>query len=825
MYFFLRFRHFCSTFPVRNIEIQSSRSKMFMVMFRCLIEDLYGLCFLNAVYSATLSNNGRIEFALIDWNWIEAITREDLAAAKYWLARQNERNVLDFCPGNHFFRNNRIYPEFFVCPHGLSFLYHKPLHILEVNYRDDWKVRFRVLNYFLSKNSNEPFLFYRSSFGISYQLFSSFVKYLTSESFDSPNDLSYELFYKFIKILDVLDPISSDFLSEFYYKLYKDGLMNSISVDIINDSENYRLRFFNEKKRRRPFMYFFGVLNDFLDACLIPNISTLSIFKKKNQSIDQFDRLVLKISACSLDFLMPSLAENAHIFNWLLSVTEISGFYFDNTEFTFNPINFKNVCGFMHPEIPKKSSDPLQTVPSDFFIILNDDNQRRMQYLRFVNVDICFDIFETLLSKTNISYFEVSYCSVDECHKITELLEQMPELNVFILHGVGIRPDDLDRILFSKIEILVLVGCIFESDSVWISKESPDFVYEIMKNLRTLNVSASKLPIDFLHILLHSFNLENLNISRFEFLPANSSFSLISLRKNRYSLQLDKYIPNKYLEMFSRTYFANFLSLCDSFIFSDIVFFFNIGDLIDSVKFLDLSDNLFPAEFLTLIDNFKNLKKIKLSASLPSSTVGLPNLGIFETVMALDVSRNDINATNYDFVSKFKGLKSLSLANCKLENKLLKKIMTKDMCATLISLDLSGVDLCFLDFKNIVCCKQLKILYFQISNDHPLSYYCDYLELTSAKLNLNVLKVEIKGGVCFDDLVSLAGFSNLSEVKITCSTFIKTGEENFIRFNPKISNFRLELCLKYYNLDIDTLNILDEMFENCSISIVSPHLS
>ncbi|TBU02552.1 hypothetical protein CWI39_1132p0010 [Hamiltosporidium magnivora] len=813
MYSLVRLQFFLGSFFVKNIEILCLKIQKWFITYLSVLAVLYCVNIPKKVNCASHSKDGTIEFGLINTNLRKNIADDILATAEYWVYRLNEMDQFRFCSGRHFFAANRIYPEFFVCPHAFSFFNHEPLHIFKVDYKNDWKIQFRVLNDHIYENSNTPI----------------FAGYMSCDPVVLSENLSYEVFYKLIKILDLLRPISSESLNKFYSSLYRNGLMNSIVfADIVNDAHNYRTRYFNQTRPQEAFMYFFGVLNPSLDACFIPNISVVSIFRKRNQCIDQCFRyteeiqnLVLKISADSLELLMATPSFKMAIFNWLLLITKISGFYFDNTECSFNPIKCPNVCGFIKINVPKKSPNSLKAVSSTFLLNLSDVNKRRIAHLRFVNVDFCFDKIQNIFKENNVSYFEVAYCSVDECHKITEFLLKMTEQNIFKLRGVEMKPDDVDRILRSKVRILVLDTCTICKDTVWTPNKSPDFEYEIIHYLQTLNVSSSKLPSDLMQLLLHSFNLENLNISCFEFLPANSSSSMIGLKRKWNCLQIDKYIPSDYLKNLLKEYSVYSLSLCESFIFNDIISFFNTGYFNNSVKTLDLSDNSLTVDFLAIIDNFKNLKRLNLSASLPLSIYSPSNYRFFATLRDLDVSRNNITSTNFEFLACFTSLRSLNISESKIERGLFTKMLTVKLIASLVSLDLSGVHLEFSDFKRFLPCKKLKCLYFKVANDRSLSYYVDILVFTAIKKSLNVLNVEIDRNISIDDLVSLNGLSNLSEVKIISNAFLLVGEENLIKFDFFNPEFRLELCLRHYNLDMYTIEILKEMFQNYSFSIIS----
>ncbi|TBU08914.1 hypothetical protein CWI36_0084p0030 [Hamiltosporidium magnivora] len=819
---------FFSIFFAKNIEYLCLKIQRWIMRYWALFAFLYSLSFLKEINCACQSNNGIIEFALIDINWRKSIGREIIAKVEYWLSRSNENDRFSFCSGKHQFTANRIYPAFFVCPHSRSFLNHEPLHIYRVNYKDDWKVKFRVLNDYLSKNSGKPFLFY-GSFDVSYQLLGVFAGYISNDSIVLSENLSYELFYKLIKVLDLLDPISCENLDKFYLALYKNGLINSISsADILNDFCDYKTRLFSEQGLQTSFLGFFSVLNDSLDACLIPNISTLSLFQKKGQYIDRcfryaknIQRLVLKISACSLELLMSALDDKMRIFNWLLTVTKIEGFYFDDTENTYNPIKCQNVCGFIRPEIPIRSSNLLKAVPPEFFLNLSEANQQRITYLRFVNIDICFATFQTIFEKNKVSFLEAAYCSSVECQEITKFLVKMPDLNIFKLRDMEMRSDDVNRILFSKIRVLVLDTCTICNDSVWSLEKNYIFKYEIIEHLRTLSVLSSRLPVDLIQLLLRSMNLENLNISNFEFLPANSSFSVVAFQGKWNYLQVDKYFPTDYLKSFLRGFSVSFLSVCESRVFSDILFFFNTGYFSSSVKSLDLSDNSLTVDNMTLMNNFRNLQYLNLSASLPLNTDDLPNLRMFDTLRALDISRNNITSKNYDFISRFTVLESLSISESKIEKGTWINVFNDQLIASLVSLDLSGVDMYFSDFEKIRYCKRLKYLHFKVATDCFLFRYFNILGLADMKKNLNILSVETDGNICFDDLVRLAGFSNLSEVKIECNTFLPVGQEKFEKYDFFNPEFRLEMGLRHYNLDVNAKEILKEMFDNYSFSIVS----
>ncbi|TBT97534.1 hypothetical protein CWI39_2888p0010, partial [Hamiltosporidium magnivora] len=309
--------------------------------------------------------------------------------------------------------------------------------------------------------------------------------------------------------------------------------------------------------------------------------------------------------------------------------------------------------------------------------------------------------------------------------------------------------------------------------------------------------------------------------SNFEFLPANSSFSVVAFQGKWNYLQVDKYIPTDYLKSFLRGYSVSFLSLCESRVFSDIQFFFNTGYFSSSVKTLDLSDNSLTVDNLTLIHNFRNLKYLNLSASLPLNTDDLPNLRMFDTLRVLDISRNNITSKNYDFISRFTVLESLSISKSKIEKGIWINVLNDQLIASLVSLDLSGVDMYFSDFERIRYCKKLKYLHFKVATDCFLFCYFNILGLASMKKNLNILSVETEGNICFDDLVRLAGFSNLSEVKIECYTFLPVGREKFGKYDFFNPEFRLEMGLRHYNLDVHTKEILKEMFDNYSFSIVS----
>ncbi|TBU12228.1 hypothetical protein CWI38_0841p0010 [Hamiltosporidium tvaerminnensis] len=827
MYISICFRRICSLNHEENIEMRCLRKIIWMIAYSRWIALLYFFGFLKAVNCTSRSNNGRIKFALIDMNWRNAISKQDLAAVEYWMSRSNSMEKFCFCYGKHFFQENKIYPAFFICTRGLSFLNHEPLHIFEVNYVDDWKIKFRILDDYLVQKSRKPFLF-KGPLSVSYQLFNIFVTYLSFDSTISAHNLSYELFYKFLKLLDLLDPISSVFLNKFYSNLYKNGLMKASSFDIINDDKNYRLRYFCEKRRKRPFMYFFGVLNNYLGACLIPDISTLSVFKKRNQHIDQcfryteeVRRLVLKISVTSLELLICSLRINVHIFDWLLFVTKIAGYYIDDTEYSFNPIKFHNICGFVNFDGPIKTQNTLKVVSSDFFLNLSDVNQRRITYLRFVNVDICFDLIKPLLNRSRITFLEISYCNIAAGSKITDLSEIILRLNVLKLRDFKLRPDDIYLILHSKIKVLILSNCTLNDGSVFPFNLNKRYVYEIAKNLRMLDISSSKLPMLFVQFLCFSSNLENMNISCFEFLPEDSFSSLKYSYKKFDCLEINHYIPNDSLKCLLMKVSANSLSLCFSNAFNEVIYFFRAVALINSVKYLDLSDNILPSYFLNLVDYFKNLKRLKLSSSLPLYMNYINDLRIYNSLTDLDLSRNNITTHNYTFIPRFINLKSLNLMNTIIEKGLFRYILSNNLTNSLISLDISNVVLRFCDFKRILYCKKLKIFHFKISSNRPLSYYCDILSLTMAKNNLSILTVELETNINFDDILSLADFHNLLQVKITCNKFIGVGEEDLIKFNFKNPEFRFELVLKDYNLDINTVGILMEIFNNYSCSFVS----
>ncbi|TBU19958.1 hypothetical protein CWI38_0163p0020 [Hamiltosporidium tvaerminnensis] len=802
-------------------------SYMNMIMFMIVCRWFFAsTCCLKGVKCATPANNDRIKFGLIDINWRDMISVEDLASVEYWLSRPMAGEKSCLCSGNHFFIEHKIHPKFFVCSLDIAFENHEPLHIFEVDYRDDWNVRFRVLNEYLAKNEKKPFVF-KGSFCVTYQLFNVFVKYMKCDSIITGHNLSYKLFYRLIKLIDLLDPVSSECLNEFYTKLYQNGLMNVSAVNILKDPKNYRIRYFKEKRRQRPFMYFLGAINESLNACLIPDTSMVSIFQKKNQSIDQcfrytesVHRLVLKISANSLEILMAAITDKMRVFNWLLTVTKISGYFFDNTEYTFNPIRYHNICGFLNSDAPKKCSPPLKALSYDFFAYLSDENTQRISYLKFMNVEIDFDLIGTLFGGNILTDFEVSFCSIGKSQKITELLTEMPNLNVLILRGFEIFPDDVENILCSKIRLLVLYDCAMCQNSIWKPQKNLVSGYEILNNLRTLNISYSRLPFNLVEFLLKSVNLNDLFLNFFEFQPSVLTFSVLSLKRQWDRLEMNGYVPNDYLSKFFIENSVEVLSLSQIKKFSDVRFIFFVHSLKKSVISLNLSDNSMESKDFELIDNFKNLEKLNLASSLPLDISNISDLRIFELINYLDISRNIVGLGNSGFICSFKNLSSLSLAGVKIEAELFKSIFTDVLCDSLVSLDLSGVDLCSSGFQRILNCKKLEVLRLKVSAENSLSYYCDCLLSTTARHNLSILNLEFEERIDFDDLLTLAGFSNLYEAKISCSEFVGIGVDDMKECKFKNSNFRLELCLSEYNVDSFALQVLCDMFSKYMVSIV-----
>ncbi|KAK1348302.1 hypothetical protein LUQ84_002307 [Hamiltosporidium tvaerminnensis] len=787
------------------------------------------LGFWQFVICTSESKDGKITFALIDLNWKEDIDKVEIKKIKYWLSRSNEEETFTFCPGNHVIKCRGLSITDFACSLERSSQNHQPLHSFEVNYKENWKIKFRSLNRFVYMQLEEyPFLF-EYSLNVSYQEFQIFVKHLTFDSGTPRQNLTYENFYRFLKILDVLDPISSEYLNQFYSHLYRECLLEKVSVRIFEDSAHYRENLFDEKHRIRPFMYFFCTLINSIDACFIPKSSTLSLFEKKKQHIDECFRdsidianLILKISSSSLELLLRSLKTNEWAaFNWLLAVTKVSGFYIDNTELTFNELKVSSVCSLVCSESFEKCIVSLKKISDDFFLNLTGSNIRMIKYLKFVNVDISFDLLDLVILRGVVSYLEISYCVVDESQRITELLPKMYEPNTFKVAGLKMNTKDIERILYSKIKVLVLKDCTLDVDSIWKPKRDQRGDFRLTENLEFLDISLSKFPVCFVQLLLNSTKLENILLNSFEFTGCESFDQILSVKRNWKNFEHDQYIPNEYLRaLFTSDVSVGSLCLRRIIDFDSVAFFFEIPNFIKSVKSLDFSDCKLTVSSLNFIGNFYNLKSLNLSKSLPSNVAGLMESKIYENLTHLDVSYNDIFLSNYLYITMFKNLKALSLFGVKMRGSLLGLILTDKMIYSLSYLNIISSSLTLLNFKRISECFRLSTLLFSLEGSCFMGKYCDICKSTLLGERLNILHVSTSSDISIDDVVALAEFHDLSEVKISCRTIFNRREKDIIKYDSIYSDFRIQFVLKQFIKDVQVVEILREIFCNYSISII-----
>ncbi|TBU13562.1 hypothetical protein CWI38_0393p0020 [Hamiltosporidium tvaerminnensis] len=784
------------------------------------------LGFLDIVNCASKSKNGNIIFGLLDLNWETGISKSELSKVKYWLSRSSESEQLGFCSGKHRFKCNNVSMPNLVCSLKISYQNHKPLRSFEVNYKEDWKVQFRVLNRFLLKDLDKLFLF-NISMDVNCQEFEMFVKSVTFDPGFAVLNIGYGLFYRFLRLFDALDPISSIYLSKFYSDLLRKCLMGISSIDIMADPEHYRVRYFGDKNRYRLFMPFFSVISDSIDACFNPETSYLSLFKRTKHSTDQcfryainVSRLILKISISSLELLLSGFKSNEwSVFNWILSVTKISGFCIDDTEVTCSEMKILGVCDILNPETTIRSAVPSKTIPLGFFSFLADTNVKSIQYLKFVNVVPPFDYLDQNINKASVSYFEVAYSSIEECNRITALLQKMWEPNAFKLTGYKMNSDDINRILYSNIKILVLKECTLDVDTDWKPIRDRRGEFKLIGSLKQLNISSSIFPVCLVQLFLMSAKLENIYLNSLKFTACLSFDPFSNTKRNLDCLEADEYIPNECLNtFFTGEISVNSLYLRGTADFESVRFIFESVNLHKSVKYLNLSKNSLTVEHLNLIANFYCLKRLSLSRSLPSSMEGLIHSKIFENITHLDISHNDIFSQNSVYIIWFTNLKALDMSSVRIGCYILSSILSEKLKNSLSYLDISGVDLSLADFKCISDCRNLRNLIFSYGNSCPLTTYSDVLKTAYVREKLSILRIETTGDIDIDDVLSLADFADLSGVKITCRTIINERKRELVVFNFKNPEFRIQFVLKIYFVDKFIEEIFNNLFKLCYCS-------
>ncbi|TBU07687.1 hypothetical protein CWI39_0284p0020 [Hamiltosporidium magnivora] len=745
---------------------------------------------LSVTKCAALQAQDIITFGLIDRCWsCNLYKNDDYKSVKYWLACGVD-GTFRLCPGNHDFifiqiSDGTSLVRFFSCPKNINLYNHKPLHTFRIIYLNRWNVKFRVLNNLFSKESVTITFIFDDYLKVYYQDFHVIDHYLYPQFNLSFHNLPYKLFYKILGIMTALDPISNRHLNQVYSNLLNNGLMGFEGNKILEDPNNYKKKYLKSKKH--AFMYFFSVLNDSIGACLIRKHSMVYIFKRTAHFIDQcfkdvdnFSFLTMKLTMHSLKIICNTFSDfEWSIFNWLLSITNISGFYFDELETVYYGIETLSLYNPNTKDYVKKFEGEHNTVDFLFFQSLSSSNFERIIYLRFDNTCFSLDAIASFFRNKKLSHFELSYCTCDETIQISEILIKNSQLNTLKLRGMVLCAKDIDLILRSKIKYLHLLECTVETCASEIKEYTFKPGYRILKTLTSLDISFSKLPVSFVGILLNADFIGNINISSFEFLEdEHSPISVFSLRRKLNFLKIVNSLQNEYLlKFFMEIESVHTLVLSKISNIENLGLLFLLPGFYDFVLALDLSYNKFSAQSFNLLSKFNRVSSLNLENSLPLNIDEINDLPLFDTVEDLNLAKNEFRAFNNNFISRFQRITKLNLSNSKFRPGALINILNDRILNCLLYLDLSGIGLENDDFERVCEFKTLKFLAIDLKIDFTQNTYLEFLMFSPFKLHLNILMLEVKKIRILDFLNLAVEFPNLKNFRLLCEELLMTPKD------------------------------------------------
>ncbi|TBU07566.1 hypothetical protein CWI36_0257p0010 [Hamiltosporidium magnivora] len=818
-----------------------SNKKIYLDLRKCFKHWIPGIfiltyitatLFLRTNSCASVMDPSSLQFAFLNDFWKNKFfERKKLSGVKYWLSCQDGKKS-KICLGTHHFEDNLSDESFlysendFNCSLGISLYHHEPLDSFEIDYSAKWKVKFRVLNNFRALNlDNRPFIF-ENRLKVKYNEFCVFVNYLTLKDDMDSYMLSYKLFYKFLGMIEMLDPISSVFLNRLYSFLLKTGFLGADSDKIISDYKEYKTKYLDSKKH--SIMYFFLVLDDSLDACLHREFSYISLFKKTNQlidcgfrRIDHMSFVAMNISASTVEYIVKKFnREQLLIFNWILSCIEVSGFYFNKIEMTYAALIIPRVCDFGVEKLVEVERGSLHLVSPMFFELLSPTNIERISFFRFKSIMFSFDSLVSVFKKNTFKYFEISDCSFIKPQIISSLFPRKPSLEILKLQGIVLSNQDVVAILYLSIRTLVLNKCEMGTDFNRKTKYNDRVNYKILKSLRSLDISFSKLSVELLSLLLNADSIEKLNFSSFEFIPRGFfKQTLFDVKRNWVSLITNKYIPSEYFMNVARSAESvKFFVLSQVSFEGCFRFFFSLHNLFDTVQGLDISGKIISIEIMNLLGGFKQVSQLNIANSLPASLVGLDKLNLFKTVEYLNVSGNIISSDDDNFVIKFRKLTKLDLSKTNLKDDALNEILNSGICDSLIHLDLCGVELSEKNYRKLCEFKLLKHLSIDFKKSLNVSQYADILKDAIFRENLNVFCVEAIE-INLIDFFKLISFPKLKKFRLACYVFDES--VRFLQRNNIIyeKNLRIEI-VSMEALPCYIIEVLSGAFEDYCISIV-----
>ncbi|TBU02452.1 hypothetical protein CWI37_0479p0020 [Hamiltosporidium tvaerminnensis] len=750
----------------------------------CYLIHCIKFIFLEVIVCASSHDSGVITFGLIDRDWSCKYPEDvDYKTVKYWLV-STENGTSKLCTGDHCvktipIRESTAYQYVFSCTKNATFYNHEPLHSYEVIYLNRWNVKFRVLNNLLNNSKPEPFIF-ESYLKIYYQDFYIIDCYLNPRIDLNFHNLPYKLFYKILAVLTSLDPISSKYLNQVYSNLLKNGLMGFESKKILADPKNYKMKYLNSKKH--IFMYFFSVLYDTIDACLIQQKSLVYIFKRTEDCIDQcfkdIDNIAfirLKVTIYSLDVISLNFSSFMwSVFNWLLSLINISGLYIDESEIVYYGIKLPVLYHSNAKDVVKNIESNKSMLNCKFFESLCSATLQNISYLRFDNLRLSFYLLSSFLENNKISHFELSFCSFDVADTRTQLskiLEKISKLITLKLRGLILWESDINFILSSIIRYLVLYDCTVVTGT----EKAPNYTYrpayKIYKTLTHLDISFSKLPINFVSALLCSDSLENINFSSFEFSKDDFvSLSLFNFTKKLNYLKIVNLTTNDQLfRFFEGIKSVHTLILSKISNLANLDFFLRLPNFSESVVTLNLSNNFLSVAILNLLGKFNQISCLHLENSLPLNSEELDEMPLFRTLEELDVSHNEFKAIGNNFISRCLKLRKINISNSKFHKGALMCIFTNNLVNNLLHLDLSGTELQHGDFQRVCECKLLQYLAIDFKKD-LVSFPYELLMYASFKMYLNFLIFAVEKIEILDFINLVIEFPNLKKFRILCET-------------------------------------------------------